>query len=134
MRNSNRLQVLHDTDYVLVREGVETVENDVADLDLGAFINGKRDIYAARRHLAQLRCDSSVLVAALGFIFLKNVAGTLHFAGIVLGFRRQADVALFEAVENFGFADGLVARVVDGVDGAAFGDEEGEDDATLGPL
>ena len=104
--------------------GGVALNNDVADFEFRTFVDGEVDIDAARRHLAELRSNGGVLVAALCFIFLQYVLGALHFAGIVLRFGRQIDVTLFEAIENFGFTDGLVAGVVDGMDGAAFGDNE----------
>ena len=58
----------------------------------------------------------------------------LHLAGIELRFGRESQLAILEAVENFGLADRLVAGVIDGVNGPALGDDEARTTPPLGPF
>jgi hypothetical protein len=82
---------------------------NLTDFDLGALIHHERQRQRTWGALLHLRIHGGVLMAALGFVLFDHRSRMLHAAGIVLLLHRQPDFALFEAVQNFRFADGLIA-------------------------
>ena len=61
--------------------------------DFRAFIDGKHNVHAAGRDLSNLRGDRRILVASFRLVFLKHILCPLHFARIVLRFRRKSDAS-----------------------------------------
>src|SRR5258708_18628979 len=72
-----------------------------------------------------------VLVAAFRLVLLQDVLGALDPVLVVLLLHAEADLSLLEAIENLGYADGLVALVLDGADDGAFGHHETDDPPEL---
>src|SRR3954469_10455053 len=105
MRNPDRLEILHRANHLAIAESLIAIDQDMAHFDLRAFIDCERNVYATRRNLTDLRRHSRVLMAALCLILLQHVLRALYFPGIVLRFGSKTHLALFEAVENFGFTN-----------------------------
>ncbi len=98
MGQPDRLKVLHGANHLAVGERGVPVNDDVADLYLRPFVDRKGDVYTAGRNLANLWSYVCILMTALCFVFLEHVLRPLHFARVILRFRRQADLPLFQAV------------------------------------
>ena len=106
-------------------------ELDLADLDRRAFLDTEVDLHRGGRDGLDVGLDDGELVAVLCEEFREYGFGAHHLGRIVLAFHREADLLLFEAVEDIGGRDGTVALVIDFADGGPFLDEDVEDDAFL---
>ena len=131
VRHAIGVQVLHGLDHPVGVFSLVALDIDVPHLHLGAFIDVESDLQGGGRNLLDARLDGGVLMAALGEKLLQRHHRALHLVGIVLRFHREADLALLEAVQNFGDRDRVDARVVDGADHAPLDQHPVDDDAGL---
>src|SRR5579871_5664045 len=114
IRNADGAQVLHGPSDYGSAELIVPFESDVADLDLGTFVDLEDDLKRRGRHLMDVGLDSGELAAALRQVLLQHIPGALHLVRIVLRFDAQSHAAFLEPVENFRHSDRLHAVVLDG--------------------
>src|SRR5258705_308519 len=89
-------------------ESVIAGKFDFANLYLGSFFHFKnQDDRVAGGNALVLRCDFGKLAPMLAEQFLQDNFGLLDACGIKLAFHGEADLALFEAIENVGLRNGM---------------------------
>ena len=119
-RNRVRAIVAHRADELAIAESVIAGEADVADFDFRAFLNLEdEDNGVAGGDALVLRRDGGELAAVLAKEFLEDDFGFLDARRIEAAFDGEADFALFEAIENVGFRDGVDAVVADAANDGA---------------
>ena len=125
-RDGIRAIVAHGTQQLAIAERVIAGELDVADLNLGALDDFEdEDDGVAGGDAFVLRRDLGKLAAVLAEEFLENDFGFFDARGIETALDGESDFALFEAIENVGFGDGVDAVVTDAADdGALFNFED----------
>src|SRR5579859_2318357 len=111
----------HGPDEFAVAERVVPYKLDRADFNLGAFVNLEDQNHSiAGGDAFVLRSHFRELAAVLSEQFLEYDFGPLDFCGIEWAFHGETDLALFEAVENIRFRDGMNAFVTDAANLRAF--------------
>ena len=73
---------------------------NLADLNLGAFLDHKGDADRGRRNRPNLGADGGELASVFGQQFLDRHFGFLDLGGIVLALWGQSDLRVLEAVEH----------------------------------
>src|SRR5690242_1961929 len=121
MRNADGMEVLHGAYDDAIVEDLVADDRDLSDLDLRPLINLESNLEGRGRNAAYVGYDRSVLVPALGLVFLDNVTRAVDLVLVVLLLDGEADLALLEPVENFGDGNRFVALVLDGPDDGALG-------------
>ena len=88
------------TPNVAIRENFIPFNVNVADLDLRALVHLEDDFHGGGRNLAQIRLYGCILPTALGQVLFQDDGRALDFVGIVLRFDREANAALFKAIQD----------------------------------
>ncbi len=129
MRNSNRLQVLHRASQFARLHVLVADEGDLADLDLGSFLDHEGQAHRSRRDGTHFGGDGGELAAVRGQQLLDDHFRALHLGGIVLALLGQADLALLELVEHVALRHRAQPDVLDLADGWLFLDVDVDDPA-----
>ncbi len=109
--------VAHGTSQFAIAEGMIAGEFDLADFDLGAFLNFEnQDDGVARCNAFILRGDFCKLVAVFPEQFAQHYFRFLDFRRIELTLNREPDLPFLEAVENVGFRHGVDPVIADAAD------------------
>src|SRR6267142_1452914 len=107
-RNCVRTIVAHGANELAIAEGVIPGKFDLADLYLRPFFHFEnQDDGIAGGNALVLRRNFGELASMLAEQFLQDNFGLLDAGGIELAFHGEADLALFEAIENVGFRNGM---------------------------
>ncbi len=102
IRDADGLQVLHRAAQVKAAQVLIAGELDLADFDRRAFLDIEVDLHRGGRNGFDVSLDDGELVAVLGEQLCQYRLGTHHLGGVVLALNGEADLFLFEAVENVG--------------------------------
>src|SRR5258706_7774409 len=123
--NRVRAIMAHGANELAIAESVIAGQFDLANFYLGPFFHfeNQNDRVAGGNALV-LRRDFGKLAPMLAEQFLQDNFGLLDACGIKLAFHGEADLALFEAIENVGFRNGMDIVVANAADDRALFDFE----------
>ncbi len=93
------------------------LEGDHSDLDLGPLVHREDEFDGVGRgNFLVGGLDHGELMAVQGLQFLDYGFRLLDLGGVELALDREAHFVILESIENIGFADGLIAVVLDPAD------------------
>ena len=120
MRNADGPQVLHGVTQHSRLDVLVALELDLAHLDLGTFLDHKRDSDRSRRNLPYFGANGGKLPAMFRQQALDRHFRFLHFRRVVLILHGQPDLRFLEAVQHVAGGDRTQANIVDLADGRLF--------------
>ena len=129
VRDADGLQVLHGRPQRAVVDVFVAPEAYAPNLDLGPFLDHKRDGDGGRRDGSNFGADGGELMPVFREQFLQHNFRLLDFGGIVLALYRESDFAVLEAVEHVAGGDRAQAAVADLADGGPFFEVDVQDPA-----
>ena len=122
-------QVLHGAPHHQRAIDLIAVKDDVADLDLGPFVHFEYNFERRGRNLADLRLHGGELPAALGQVFLQNVAARCTLLGSYCDSTVRPTLRSLKRSRISESRHRFVAVVLDGPDHAALDHHEAHDPA-----
>jgi hypothetical protein len=126
--------VTHGANELAIAESVIAGKFNPADLYLGTFLDFENeDDRVAGGDALVLRSDFGELAAVLAEQLFQDHFRFLDARGVELAFYGEADLALFETIENVRFGDGMNAVVTNAADDRALFDFE-DDVLVIGAL
>ena len=100
LRDPDRLQVLHRPNHFTSAKRLIPKDGDVADLNLGTFLDLENNFKRGGRNPAKFRVHDGEFVAAFREKLLQDNGCMVDHVRIVLRLHNQPDLLLLEPIQN----------------------------------